>query len=178
MNALTDKLIAIANKQLGVHEQGGNNCGPMIAEYQKATWLPVGAWPWCAAFICWIIREWLQDPEVQAYFKISAKEVEVWRPHGANVDDFIKWGKTRGFSILGPSEPARGGDIVIFDFGHVGMVTTDAAPSESAIATIEGNTNAAGQRDSHTGDSVMHKTRSISIVRVYIRMMHEELIAV
>ena len=60
------RLLEIATHEVGTHEDGGNNCGPRIVEYQSATWLKPAPWPWCAAFICWILREWLKSPEVLA----------------------------------------------------------------------------------------------------------------
>src|SRR5262245_22831272 len=56
-SALGRKLVALAQREVGVHEVGGENCGPRIREYQAATDLPPGPWPWCAAFLCWVIRE-------------------------------------------------------------------------------------------------------------------------
>ncbi len=58
---MLEKLIAIAESQVGVREIGGNNRGDKIREYQTATDLAPGAWPWCAAFTDWCIKEWLED---------------------------------------------------------------------------------------------------------------------
>ena len=44
---MLEKLIAIAESQVGVREIGGNNRGDQIREYQKATELAPAAWPWC-----------------------------------------------------------------------------------------------------------------------------------
>jgi len=58
--AVIDKLLAIAQAEVGVREVGGNNCGARVRDYQRATELrPLGDWPWCAAFVSWVIREWL-----------------------------------------------------------------------------------------------------------------------
>jgi hypothetical protein len=62
---------------------------------------------------------------------------------------------------------ARPGDIVVFDFSHVGIVESE---SGSHIVTLEGNTNGRGDRDSESGDGVWRKTRSKSIARNFIRI--------
>jgi hypothetical protein len=43
------RLLSIAQAEIGVREQGGNNRGARIVTYQQATELPPGAWPW---FLC------------------------------------------------------------------------------------------------------------------------------
>ena len=74
-------LVDIAKKEVGVREEEGkNNIGTEIQIYQSATWLAPGSWPWCAAFMCWVLREWLKDPMSQKALKLkTAKEVEDWR---------------------------------------------------------------------------------------------------
>ena len=54
---LQSELVRLAEGEVGVIENEGENSGERIREYQRASWLDVGAWPWCAAFICWLIRE-------------------------------------------------------------------------------------------------------------------------
>jgi hypothetical protein len=55
---LSQKLVDLAKKEIGVEEVNGSNCGPRVDEYKAATWLnPKKGWPWCAAFICWLFRE-------------------------------------------------------------------------------------------------------------------------
>jgi len=86
------RLLEIATHEVGVHEDGGNNCGPRIKEYQSATWLTPAPWPWCAAFICWILREWLQSAEVRGKLLLCNNlSVENWRPQTAGAFDFERW---------------------------------------------------------------------------------------
>jgi hypothetical protein len=65
MNPFLKPLVDLALAEVGVREEGCNNRGPRICEYQAATWLKPAPWPWCAAFICWLIREWLKLPAVR-----------------------------------------------------------------------------------------------------------------
>jgi len=165
------RLFGIATSEVGVLEVGGNNRGPRIVEYQSATWLKPSPWPWCAAFICWIIREWLKEAEVQAAFSLtSARAIEAWRPRTAGAFDFERWAKEKGLPVLSRKSKAKAGDLVIFDFSHIGIVLKDQLGTDT-IETIEGNTNSAGQRDSTSGDGVWRRRRSVSTVRSFIRLL-------
>ena len=165
------RLLEIATHEVGTHEVGGNNCGPRIVEYQSATWLEPAPWPWCAAFICWILREWLKSPEVLAKLSLrNDKEGEKWRPQTAGAFDFERWAKEKGVAVLKPSALAKAGDLVIFNFSHIGLIVKDQISPES-IECIEGNTNGSGQRDSNAGDGVWRKRRSASLVRSFIRLI-------
>ena len=165
------RLLEIATHEVGTHEVGGNNRGPRIVEYQSATWLKPAPWPWCAAFICWIIREWLKSPEVLAKLSLrNNKEIENWRPKTAGAFDFERWAKEKGLVVLNKKSLAKAGDLVVFDFSHIGIVVKDQISPES-IECIEGNTNGSGQRDSSTGDGVWRKRRAASLVRSFIRII-------
>lgn len=171
MKNLVKKLIEIAASQVGVKEEGGNNVGPQIKEYQKATFLNPGAWPWCAAFVCWCMREWL----VKTYGVTEALGIEdtdtvQWRPKTAGAFAFIDWAKRSKLYVTDEKELAKAGDIVVFDFSHIGIVEKDQVPGENYIHTIEGNTNVKGERDSYSGDGVWRKKRNVSTVRAYIRI--------
>ena len=165
------RLLEIATHEVGTHEDGGNNRGPRIVEYQSATWLKPAPWPWCAAFICWILREWLKSPEVLAKLSLrNNKEVENWRPQTAGAFDFERWAKEKGLAVLNKKSLAKAGDLVVFDFSHIGIVVKDQISPDS-IECIEGNTNGIGQRDSKAGDGVWRKRRSASLVRSFIRLL-------
>ena len=165
------RLLEIGTHEVGTHEVGGNNRGPRIVEYQSATWLNPAPWPWCAAFICWILREWLQSPEVRE--KLSLRNdlsVENWRPQTAGAFDFERWAKEKGLQVLKKTALAKAGDLVIFEFSHIGIIVKDQISADS-IETIEGNTNGGGQRDSNTGDGVWRKRRAANLVRSFIRII-------
>ena len=170
MNPL-ERLVEIATREVGVHESGGNNRGPRISEYQSATWLKPAPWPWCAAFICWIVREWLKDAAAQAALSLSGpRAIEAWRPRTAGAYDFERWAKDKGLPVLGRKTKAKAGDLIIFDFSHIGIVIKDQLGANT-IETVEGNTNGSGQRDSNSGDGVWRKRRSVSSVRSLIRII-------
>lgn len=163
------RLVDIAASQVGVREQGGNNRGPMIREYQAATWLDVGPWPWCAAFVDWCVMQWVKVPEVPALLGVA--NTETWRPRTAGAWDLANWAQKKGLQILPESAAVLAGDLILFDFSHVGIVEIPALASDNLIHTIEGNTNGKGERDSVSGDGVWRKSRQRSLAKQFIRLL-------
>lgn len=169
--SLRKKLANIAAAEIGVREVGGNNRGPKIVEYQSATWLKPAPWPWCAAFVCWVIKKWLEDLSVREGLSLrNDKPLNAWRPKTAAAFDFIRWAKDKNLPVLGRSARALAGDLAVFDFSHIGVVIRDQSKGSTQIVTVEGNTNGKGERDSTSGDGVWRKIRPTRLVRAYIRI--------
>lgn len=166
---MLQKLITIAQSQVGVMEEGGNNRGSKIREYQSATEIAPDAWPWCAAFTDWCIREWLKDASVVSWLSLKNKTPEEWRPKTAAAYGLVSWAKQRPntTNIYDETQTAKAGDIVTFDFSHVGFVVEDMG---SQLITIEGNTNGRGLRDSEFGDGVWRKVRQKHLAKNFIRI--------
>lgn len=154
---LQEKIVEIALSQVGVRETDGNNQGPEIKRYQLATWLQPGPWPWCAAFTAWVLRE----------ASIAAGRDDVKLCRDASAYGWEKHGAKRGWILLPEQSPALPGDFVTFDFSHIGIVISDNGPT---IATVEGNTNGRGDRDSESGDGVWKKSRVRPLVKTFIRI--------
>lgn len=163
------KLIAVAQYEIGVCEQGGNNRGQRIREYQGATELSPNDWPWCAAFVDFCIREWLRDTEAVKWLNLQSSTPEEWRPKTALAYGLTQWAKARPktTTIYTDRDPAQPGDIVTFDFSHTGIVLEDVGDH---LITVEGNTNTKGQRDSESGDGVWRKIRAKSLAKDFIRI--------
>jgi hypothetical protein len=168
---LLGRLVALARKEVGTREVGGNNRGARIEEYQQATWLPPGPWPWCAAFTAWLMREWLNDAEVRRALGL-ANEADVgrWRCRDSRAFGWRDWASARGARRLPEGHLARAGDFVVYDFSHIGLVCEDQPDLTTPLRTIEGNTNGAGTRESETGDGVWPKTREPGLVDTLIRL--------
>jgi hypothetical protein len=154
------KMVLIAREEIGVSEVDGSNCGPRVDEYKAATWLDADkGWPWCAAFICWLVRE-----------AIDGEDVKFKRPRTAGAWDFENWAKQQvanGIDLRKPTnEDIKAGDIVVFTFSHIGIAIKDI-DSSGYVTTIEGNTNGAGSRE---GGSVLEKKRHVSKIRSRIRI--------
>ena len=171
MSEAIQKLINIAKAEVGTREAAINNTGARIVEYQGATWLAPGAWPWCAAFTSWVMREWLADESVRTSLNLSSFSLaEKWRCRDASAFGWEKWARQRDLLILPETEIARAGDIVVFDFSHIGLVIEDQGLITNKIKTIEGNTNNKGDRESNSGDGVWNKERMPVLTKSYIRI--------
>jgi len=157
---LAIRLVELAKKEVGVEEIGGTNCGPRVNQYKAATWLPADqSWPWCAAFIDWLVMRAMED---------SGKEFTFQRPRTAGAWDLENWSMKQDGSTWTKLNPQAGdiapGDIVIFTFSHVGLAID--APAKGVVETIEGNTDGNGSRD---GGGVWRKQRKLSQIRSRIR---------
>lgn len=113
----------------------------------------------CAAFVCWVIKE--------AAFNSGFADYD--RYLGADAYGWEKWAAKKGMLLLPEDAPARAGDLVTFDFSHIGIVVKDAdfVNMNDIIQTVEGNTNKAGERE---GDGVWRKARRRELVKTFIRL--------
>ena len=155
------KLAEIAISQVGTLEEGGNNRGSKVREYQAATYLAPGDWPWCAAFVCWCVREWCVQ---------ELKKPTFWRPTTPRAFGFESWAREQGFPVLGERAAVKAGDIVVFDMSHVGIAVASAPAGSKHVETVEGNTGVVGLRDSAAGDGVFRKKRPRPMIRSIIRL--------
>lgn len=161
---LAQKMLELARKELGVEEINGTNCGPRVNEYKAATWLPATkSWAWCAAFICWLVRE--------AMTAEGVKETKTFkRPRTAGAFDFENWSLSQG-PETNTKKPHKNdliaGDIVVFKFSHIGIVET-TPDKNGMVVCIEGNTDGAGSRE---GGAVLRKKRRTDQIRSRIRIL-------
>ena len=174
MSPFIKSFLEIALAEVGTKEEGGNNLGRRVKEYQRATWLQPAPWPWCAAFVAWVMMKWTiaHESQLETYFKVD--QISTWRCHDASAFGWVKWAQRNGIYITDENEPAKAGDIAVFDFPHIGIVIADQLPGKDYIETVEGNTNGKGERDSVSGDGVWKKYRKTNLVRAYIRLIKEE----
>jgi len=170
-------IAAIAKEEAAknIREVGGNNRGPDIVRYQKATWLAPGAWPWCAAFTGWVIQQAIE----------REGPVRFLRPRTAGAWDYESWatdknqttgqhrlrsgGAARGVRLIKPAkaQDVRIGDIIVFTYSHIGIVVSSAL-EDGRIVTVEGNTGGMGaNRD---GDGVYRKLVHPRHLRSLIRL--------
>ncbi len=175
MKEAIDVLVNLAEKEVGTREGPVQNTGKRIVEYQGATWLQPGAWPWCAAFTCWLMREWLEEKSVAEAIQTRAGlahpltpiQIEKLRCRDASAFGWEKWARSLGITVLGEGNLAKAGDFVIYDFSHIGVVVRDQHSLSEDIQTVEGNTNGKGDRD---GDGVWAKSRKPSLTKCYVRI--------
>ena len=164
------KLVEIAERELGKKETR-NNVGPKVRQYQASTNLDPGAWPWCAAFVCWAVEQWLADPANVKWLALKSTTPAKWRPKTALAYGFIRWAEARPgtCSVLPDSAEPQPGDLAVYDFSHIGIVKRSLGDRFEAI---EGNTSGvrADGTPSREGDGVYLKVRPRSLARCFIRI--------
>lgn len=160
--SLAKEIVRIAKAEVGVREIRDTNCGIRVDEYKAATWLnPKKGWAWCAAFVCWVVRE--------AMASTGVKQTKTFkRPRTAGAWDFENWSLEQD-KTTNTKKPHGGdilpGDIVVFTFSHIGIAVS-SPNGEGIVKVVEGNTDAAGSRE---GGGVYLKSRHLSKIRSRIR---------
>jgi hypothetical protein len=159
---LSEAIVRVARPEIGVEEVNGTNCGDRVNDYKAATDLPPDkGWPWCAAFVCWCVREGMKLAKVSETPRFK-------RPQTASAFGFAAWSRRQDNSTQtkkNPGSDIQSGDIVIFTFSHIGIAT--GAPDKNGyVPTIEGNTDGHGTRE---GGAVLAKLRHISQIGTRIR---------
>lgn len=162
---LAAEITRIAAAEIGVVETKTTNCGPRVNEFKAATVLPPAEeWPWCAAFICWVVREALKAagvPETATFKRpttASAWGLENWSLQ----QDNSTWTKTKPFRDILP------GDLIIFNFSHCGIAVSECDET-GFFQTIEGNTSIGDSGSQRDGGGVHRRWRRSSQVRSRIR---------
>lgn len=161
MTILPADIIRVAKTQVGIVETSKNH-GDGIEKYWTATSYPDGyknREPYCAAAVCWIVREAMAASTKTWTFK---------RPTTASAFGFEEWSLAQDKSTntkMKPHGDIEPGDLVIFRFSHIGIATS-RPNTDGHFSIIEANTGPKGERD---GDGVWEKTRHIDLVRSRIR---------
>lgn len=161
MSAFTDKIVEIATAEIGVEEVNGSNSGERVKQYQAATSLRGTGWPWCAAFVCFVVWKAMEECGIFQTQKFT-------RPKTASAWGFESWSRAQDKTTW-TRKPHDGdiqsGDIVVFTFSHIG-IATGKADKNGFVPTIEGNTDGDGSRE---GGAVLAKKRHVSKIRSRIR---------
>ena len=161
---LSQIIPGIAARYVGRHESPlGSNRGAELAEFFAAdSYLSGehdGGYPWCAAFVCRVIQVAMQELPGPWTFK---------RPTTPSAFGFEDWSRAQDkstWTLKPPGRDIESGDIVIFNFSHIGIATS-SPDGTGMFMSCEGNTNALGSRE---GTHVLVKRRSIDSVRCRIR---------
>lgn len=140
------KVIATAAKEVGVREIGNSNTGKRVEEFQAATPLGGTGWPWCAAYVSWVILTALGESLCD----------KVWK-RSASCDEILYWGRRLGILASKPTLASAG--LVMAsknDATHIFLVSKVLANS---VNSIEGNTNSGGSRN---GNGVYARSRKLN----------------
>lgn len=141
-------VMKIAAGEIGVTESPTNS-----NKTKYGQWFGLNGQPWCMIFVQW------------CFFKAGQP-----LPHKtASCSGLLNWyEKSRPESVC--YTPQRG-DIVIYNFGHTGIVES---VNGNTITAIEGNTSADGNGSQDNGGGVYRRRRSQSLVTAYIRPDYRE----
>ena len=133
----------------------GSNRGPRVDEYQRVC--SMRGEPWCAAFVCWCIKQACDTLKRPYPFKWDAytptlrrkcERISSWTHTVQRGDLFFVWSQSLG------------------RISHVGFVASHIGDG-GVFATIEGNTNAGGGRE---GDGVYRRKRVNSDNIIFARI--------
>lgn len=155
---------ALKEAQAHVREEGGNNTGPRVRDYQASTSLTGTGWPWCAAFVNW------------CFAQAGRPLDELHR--SASVGFLQSYASQEGWLVTDPQR----GDIFAYESAadsdswpdHTGLVL-QALP-DGSLRTVEGNTSGSSIAE---GDGVYVKTRPASFAArcKYIRVPGDKVTA-
>lgn len=175
------KFADIARLDVGNTEQSMNRA-PWIAKLWPATsspeyyvigndTYPRGNPPYCAAGVAYCLREWLKLPEVLKALKLTPAAAETWRCKSPGVKEWSKWARRRGLKVLGKNCILKMGDIVIYDYSHIEIVTNDDNTPTGPFVAVGYNTNASASRD---GEGCFEKPRIRKNVLEVIRLLEDK----
>jgi hypothetical protein len=149
--------IAWCRKQIGVHEEGGENLGGKICEWQQDIFPEGGVgWPYCGAFVGYALKHHGHTPVV------GSRIISVWK---IQEDGALR---RNGMARLVAFEDRKPGDLAIVDtkeaglYNHVGLYVGNGE-------TVEGNTSPDKAHDSNEGEGVYPKTRDRSQFSAFVR---------
>lgn len=135
--------LEIARGELGRTE---SPAGSNRTKYGK--WYGLDGQPWCMMFVQWCFAQ-------------AGRPL----PHRtASCSDLLSWyRKYQPERIVTAPRPR---DIVIYTFGHTGILESAAA---SSVTVVEGNTSPGEAGSQDNGGGVYRRTRSKALVKAYIR---------
>ena len=136
-------VLNIAVGQLGTTE---SPAGSNRTKYGK--WMGLDGQPWCMSFVQWCFH--------QAGTPLPHKT--------GSCSALLNWyQKNRPDCVVKDPQPR---DIIIYNFGHTGIVESAAT---TTITAIEGNTSPGQSGSQDNGGGVYRRQRNLALVRAFIR---------
>ena len=151
-----NSLIEIALNEVGIVETSKNQ-GTGIEKYWQATNYKDGyknREPYCAAAVCWMIKQ-------------AGLFTEETRPKTASAFGFETWAKEIGLNVTKNPNKILKGQIIVFNFSHVGIAVSDS-DAKGNFQTVEANTSSSEHGSQRDGGGVFKRTRNRSLVRSMI----------
>ena len=151
--ATVEKALTIARAELGTMESPANSNNVKYNTWYYGKAVSGSAYPWCMAFVQWVFN--------QAGMKLPYLT--------ASCNALLNWYKAnRSAGVVKAPLP---GDIIIYNFGHTGIVES---VSSGMVTAIEGNTSPSAAGSQSNGGMVCRRTRSMALVTAYIRPEYEK----
>ena len=147
------EVLRIARQELGVKEFPENSNKVKYNTWFYGREVSGSAYPWCMAFVQWGFD--------QAGEKLPCRT--------ASCSALLNW--YRAHSPDQVVETPRPGDIVIYNFGHTGVVE---AEGKGTVIAIEGNTSPGEAGSQANGGMVCRRTRKASLVTAYLRPVEKK----
>ena len=151
--ATVEKALTIARAELGTMEIPANSNNVKYNTWYYGKAVSGSAYPWCMAFVQWVFN---QAGMKLPYLTASCNTLLTW------------YQKNKPASVVKTPAP---GDIIIYNFGHTGIVES---VSSGMVTAIEGNTSPSAAGSQSNGGMVCRRTRSASLVTAYIRPDYEK----
>ena len=149
------EILKIAVKEIGTKESPANSNNVKYNTWYYGKSVNGSAYPWCAAFICWLFNE------IDASKLFCGGKKTAYCP---TIENYYKsigkyYSKTEG----------KVGDLCLMDFGkgrasHIGIVESKNADGSYVI--IEGNTSTTSNDN---GGKVMRRIRKTNVIRGFAR---------
>ena len=154
--ATVNEVLDIARGEIGTQESPANSNNVKYNTWYYGRVVQDTAtvkYPWCMAWIQWLFN--------QAGMKLPHKT--------ASCANLLTWyQRNRPTSVF---KTPKIGDIIIYNFGHTGIVESVGSGS---ITAIEGNTSPGTSGSQSNGGMVCRRTRKTSLVTAYIRPDYDE----
>lgn len=140
---MSKDVLIVAAGELGTTEFPANS---NKTKYGK--WYGLDGYAWCMMFVQWSFA--------QAGYKLPYKT--------ASCSDLLNWYRANQPERVAREPKPR--DIIIYNFGHTGIVES---VGNNTVTAIEGNTSAGDAGSQSNGGGVFRRTRSKTLVTAYIR---------
>lgn len=134
--------------KIAVGELGNTEYPANSNRTKYGVWYGLDGQPWCMMFVQWCFAQ-------------AGRTL----PHkSASCSDLLSWYRKYAPERVVATPLPR--DIIIYNFGHTGIVES---VSQTTITAIEGNTSAGDAGSQSNGGGVFRRTRSKALVTAYIR---------
>ena len=153
MDKRISNLLQIAQQNIGVTEWPKNSNQVIYNTWFYGSRVSGSGYPWCMAFVQWCFN---QNGPPLPYKTASCSALLSW------------YKQKHPKQVVKNPEP---GDIIIYNFGHTGIVEK---VSSTTITAIEGNTSSTDKGSQSNGGGVFRRVRNKSTVVAYIRPIIEE----